>query len=167
MYEKNTTYYFIICFWFYVPIKSAASYYYACMRWLYREQIVDQNYTPNKDVKYLLCSPGFNVQLRQNGFSYDTYTDSNSSTDKEISFGPQNKPAKPESFTRHYHRVDINLAGCNTDAQIVGEDKLEAYYNYFTAGTPEGGVSNVHCYGKVIYKNIYPNIDLEFTTRPA
>lgn len=130
-------------------------------------QIVDQNYTPNKDVKYLLCSPGFNVQLRQNGFSYDTYTDSNSSTDKEISFGPQNKPAKPESFTRHYHRVDINLAGCNTDAQIVGEDKLEAYYNYFTAGTPEGGVSNVHCYGKVIYKNIYPNIDLEFTTRPA
>ena len=36
-------------------------------------QIVDQNYKPNPDVKYLLCSSYFNVQLRQTGFSYDTY----------------------------------------------------------------------------------------------
>src|SRR5581483_9275681 len=38
-------------------------------------QIVDQNYNPNPAVKYLLCQSGINVQLRQTGFSYDTYTE--------------------------------------------------------------------------------------------
>jgi len=41
-----------------------------------RGQIKDQNNKPNAAVKFLLSSPGFNVQLRQTGFSYDTYTDS-------------------------------------------------------------------------------------------
>jgi len=34
--------------------------------------------------------------------------------------------------------------------------------NYYTTGTPAEGVTGVHSYQKVIYKNIYPNIDLEF-----
>ena len=45
-------------------------------------QITDQNYKPNPAVKYLLCSPGFNVQLRQTGFSYDTYTDATDETEE-------------------------------------------------------------------------------------
>src|ERR1017187_1996669 len=48
-------------------------------------QIVDQDYKPNPAVKYLLCSPGFNVQLRQSGFSYDTYTDTPDETEDAIS----------------------------------------------------------------------------------
>src|SRR6185312_9850886 len=38
-------------------------------------QIVDQNNKPNPGVKYLCTGNGLNVQLRQTGFSYDTYTD--------------------------------------------------------------------------------------------
>ena len=37
-------------------------------------QIVDQNNKPNPAVLYLLNTPGFNVQLRNGGFSYDVYT---------------------------------------------------------------------------------------------
>src|ERR1700722_11655581 len=36
-------------------------------------QIRDQYKQANSDVKYLYCSPGFNLQLRTHGFSYDTY----------------------------------------------------------------------------------------------
>ena len=36
-------------------------------------QIVDQNGRKNNAVKYLLNTNGLNVQLRQNGFSYDVY----------------------------------------------------------------------------------------------
>jgi hypothetical protein len=36
-------------------------------------QIIDQDYKSNPTVLYLLNSPGFNVQLRRDGFSYDVY----------------------------------------------------------------------------------------------
>jgi hypothetical protein len=133
-------------------------------------QIVDQNYNPNPAVKYLYNGNGLNVQLRSTGFSYDTYVDTkDKSTDKtqETRFPLKGKDGmgQPESFTRHFHRIDIELVGCNTAAPMVSEDKSEAYYNYFTAGTPQGGVSEVHTFQKVTYKNIYPNIDLVFEMR--
>ena len=37
-------------------------------------QIIDQHSNPNPVVLYLLNTPGFNVQLRKNGFSYDIYS---------------------------------------------------------------------------------------------
>ena len=36
-------------------------------------QIIDQFGNPNPEVRFLLNMKGFNVQLRQNGFSYDIY----------------------------------------------------------------------------------------------
>jgi len=36
-------------------------------------QVIDQNNKPNPDVLYLLNTPGMNVQLRANGWSYDVY----------------------------------------------------------------------------------------------
>lgn len=36
-------------------------------------QIIDQKNKPNPAVLYLLNTPGFNVQLRRDGFSYDLY----------------------------------------------------------------------------------------------
>ncbi len=132
-------------------------------------QIVDQNYKPNSDVNYLFSSKDFNVALRQTGFSYDTYTDVYDST-IEISSTPnpmEEQFQKSKKFTRSFHRVDIELEGCATNAQLIAEGRSEAGYNYFTSGTPQGGVSDVHYFQKVSYKNIYPNIDLEFFIRTA
>ena len=124
-------------------------------------QIVDQNNKPNPNVKYLLCSPGFNVQLRQTGFSYDTYTEKKDTTYKKPNLPSHKfKNRFPDHFIRYYHRVDVELLGCNPDAKIIPIGMSSAYYNYFTTGTPAGGVKDVHYYQKVVYKNIYPNIDL-------
>jgi len=125
-------------------------------------QIVDQNYKPNTQVKYLLSTPGFNVQLRQTGFSYDTYTEEVHPSKDSESFSGKRKFQLPAHIFRSYHRVDVELAGCNPYAFIEAEKKSEAYYNYFTAGTPDEGVSYVHYYQKVTYKDIYPYIDLVF-----
>ncbi len=132
---------------------------------------MDQNDKPNPAVKYLLCSPGFNVQLRQTGFSYDTYTDEKDTSENYASLlfpnpGKDGMRPPPPKFKRHFHRVDIELDGCNPGAVMEAEGKSAAYYNYLTAGTPKGGVSNVHSYTKVTYKNIYPHIDLEFFASP-
>ena len=125
-------------------------------------QLIDQNYKPNTNVKYLLCHPGFNVQLRKTGFSYDTYSDTPDTALPPKTFGVNPKIKFHPRFTRHYQRVDIELSGCNPTPEIVPTNKSETYYNYFTTGTPREGVTNVHYYGSVLYKSIYPHIDLEF-----
>ncbi len=133
-------------------------------------QITDQNYNANPAVKYLLCSPGFNVQLRQTGFSYDTYTekvDSGRLSAVNERMTKLKGKKQPIPMVRNYHRVDVELLGCNPNAQLVAEGKSTAYYNYFTAGCPQGGVSYVHSYQQVTYKNIYPNIDLVFNASPS
>lgn len=130
-------------------------------------QVIDQNYQSNPSVKYLLCRPGFNIQLRQMGFSYDTYTDSVVS-DQELPVNKKWLPIKDKEqfkkIIRHYNRVDIKLIGCNPNAQLVAEEKSTAYFNYLTANMPKGGISDIYYYQNIMYKNIYPHIDLEFST---
>ncbi|XZF15700.1 GEVED domain-containing protein [Chitinophagaceae bacterium MMS25-I14] len=132
-------------------------------------QIRDQNGQPNNAVKYLLNMNGLNVQLRANGFSYDTWIMEASGDDEEI------KPAMPalpevgiaESLARRkntlkFHRVDIELKDANPQAEIVTELPLPGYTNKISG--PDI-FSEIHSFKKVTYKNIYPGIDLEFLAK--
>ena len=130
-------------------------------------QIIDQNNLPNPTVKYLWNGGGMKLQLRDNAFSYEVL--------RSEKF-PRRKPL-PESMMKdkryqglrdslvwHSHRVDVSLINANPHPELVAEEAQTEVLNYYTTGTPEEGVTNVHQYGKVTYKNIYPNIDLEFET---
>jgi hypothetical protein len=118
-------------------------------------QIQNQNHLPNPAVKFLLSCPGFNIQLRQTGFSYDIYTDTyeNRTTD----FGE--KFSEPDHFKRNFHRVDVELVNSNQNAQILSYDASTAYFNYLNS---QKEITGVHSFQKIVYKNIYPLIDLEF-----
>ncbi|MFI5221501.1 MAG: hypothetical protein ACHQK8_04175 [Bacteroidia bacterium] len=146
-------------------------------------QIIDQNNLPNPAVKYLFNSNpvhrsfseggGLNVQLRKNGFSYDTYRPLSSSPQRgenptahgfHANKFPVSEETKPDSI--YFHRIDIEFIGANANPQIIAEEPSEYYTNYYTPGTPEEGVLNVRTFHKVIYKNLYKGIDLEFHTPP-
>ena len=143
-------------------------------------QIIDQKNKPNPAVLYLLNTPGFNVQLRRDGFSYDLYEIRHEAPGTR----DQVKDKTDTYFSRHasrvtrhdstinyplsiinYHRIDITLAGSNPACQIIPSDPLPEYFNYFTASVPSDGIKNVRQYSKITYKNIYPGIDLEFFTK--
>jgi hypothetical protein len=51
------------------------------------------------------------------------------------------------------YRLDVELVGANKDAEIVKEEQRAYYENYYPKGI------TAHTYGKVTYKNVYPNID--------
>ncbi|MFN4364040.1 T9SS type B sorting domain-containing protein [Chryseobacterium hispalense] len=131
-------------------------------------QIIDQDGNANPDVKYLFHSAGLNVQIRTNGFSYDVYevkktTNPNSSKfkkDKSL----EGKTYYEDEFLYEnlYHRIDIELLNSNKNASIIAEGKSLDYNNYFNIPNQPKGVTKVHHFKKVIYKNIYPNIDLVF-----
>ncbi len=127
-------------------------------------QIHDQNYKANPDVKYLLCmGNGMNVQLKANGFSYDTYKTEVKEKVNDDSYDkmrPNNKPEK--DITYYFHRVDVELAGANTNPEIIAEEPSSDYLNYYNAVTPESGATFVRYYGKITYREIYPGIDMVF-----
>lgn len=122
-------------------------------------QIVDQDGKDNPSVKYLFLSNGLNVQLKKNGFSYDVYQvekikESNSKKTQNLS--------DQEKVKYKYHRVDIDLINSNPNAEIIPENKSPDYENFYNIPSKPNGVTNVHRFKKVTYKNIYNNIDLVF-----
>jgi hypothetical protein len=127
-------------------------------------QIHDQNYKANPDVKYLLCiGNGMNVQLKANGFSYDTYKTEVKEGVIDDSFNkmrPNNEPRK--DITYYFHRVDVELVGANTNPEIVADEPSSDYLNYYKTVTPESGATFVRHYKKITYKEIYPGIDMVF-----
>ena len=148
-------------------------------------QIYDQNFEPNPAVKYLLSlGNGLNVQLKANSFSYDTYiverkvpaSVKTSAGEKASSFAEASDGKKDEmemlrhpidsidnyEIIYHFHRIDIELINANPNPEIITSNPSPHYQNYYNAVCAEQGASFVSSFQKVIYKNIYSGIDLEF-----
>lgn len=133
-------------------------------------QIVDQNLKENKKVKYLLNTPGLNVQIREKGFSYDIYEAKKVPlTKKDKEFYGINRDSNTESnnFPEHslkysFHRIDIDFVNANQDSKIIAEEKSSDYDNYYNVTHVPEGITEVHKFQKVIYQNIYNNIDVVF-----
>lgn len=133
-------------------------------------QIIDQKGRKNNLVKYLLNTNGLNVQLRKNGFSYDIYEIKKSPLSKK-----HIKKSAPSSFIKEdslstsnystkyiYHRIDIDFENSNKNSVLIPEAKSFDYDNYYNIPNEPNGITNVHKFKKVTYKNIYNNIDVVF-----
>ena len=107
-------------------------------------QIHDQNNQPNEKVRYLLNLPNMNIQLKQNGFSYDTYVieQIGAETNHEMTLSKIKHPIVKRNY--HFHRVDVELINANSQPEIIAELPSEAYYNYYTTGTTEKDATNIH-----------------------
>jgi len=57
-------------------------------------------------------------------------------------------------------RMDLVLIGSNPKPKITASDQQEYFENFYTGGDANHGITNVHTYKTLIYKNIYPNIDM-------
>lgn len=132
-------------------------------------QIIDQKAKPNPEVKYLFNSAGLNVQIKKTGFSYDVYEVEKKVSKKkqatsENTINPklQKKQNQEVEYTSKYHRVDINLVNANTNVQIEANGKSPDYENYYNLEHNPKGVEKVHRYERIVYKNVYNNVDLVF-----
>ncbi len=149
-------------------------------------QITDQYRNPNSEVLYLYNSQGLNVQLKPYGFSYEVVKIERTPKAIGVKGKTDNvlhipEPWKMDSFdyTFKTHRIDISFEGMNKNIQIKPFEPSSDYINYYT-GSPvraplvgalppadfsqpeNNGITNIHHYQKILYTNIYPNIDVEF-----
>lgn len=60
--------------------------------------------------------------------------------------------------------LNIEWMGVNPNASIIGIDKVNNYFTYPDIYSKSGtSTLRARAFSKIIYKNIYPNIDLEYT----
>lgn len=151
-------------------------------------QITDQNNKLNTEVLFLYNGPGVHVQLKQNSFSYEiireirnpSISDSIGSANKKFTYlksGFRNENTATKKISSH--RIDISFTG--SASQTFTASKLQRNFNiipyepaddrisYFTSVTGEEGLEKIKHYKKILYKNLYPGIDLEFVinTKPS
>jgi len=61
-------------------------------------------------------------------------------------------------------RTDLILIGSNPNAQVIASDQQEYYENFYLAHTPEAGITYVHTFKTITYKEVYPHIDMVLNT---
>lgn len=130
-------------------------------------QIMDQNGVANTEVLYLGQFQGLYVQLRNGGFSYELRQESidaggNTRHSGDGVLGEAESPRMME-----IHRIDLEFIDFNQSFSVLEDMPLKEYCNFYTAGTPIDGITDVRSFERVVYQDFYPGIDLEFLSAPG
>lgn len=124
-------------------------------------QISDQFYHARPDVLFSGTNGDLVFHLRNNGISYQLSSVSDwktQNTSYRTHIVEQNTQVKVPTKTSIY-RIDVNWLNANTNCQIVKENEVAGYDNYYLESCPNGALF-VKSYKKITYKNVYPGIDL-------
>lgn len=101
--------------------------------------------TDANKVKFILKEKNLTVFLMDDGIAYQ-FIKPNSSNKNELD--------------AETHRMDIKLEGINEDSKIITVNRNDGKNFYHHENTIE-----INSYKKIVYRNIYPNIDWEIYTK--
>ena len=125
-------------------------------------QVVDMNNHLRPDILFSGETAGMKIYLRKTGLSYVIIKEESSRG--EIS---ETEKIETENMNIQHssniivHRIDMEFIGGNINPEIVASGQTEGYNNYYFAHCPQG-ITGVKGYAKVVYKDIYPGIDIVF-----
>jgi gliding motility-associated-like protein len=60
------------------------------------------------------------------------------------------------------HAYDVSFEGANPKVSLVPEREMVGYANYFLGNDPTKWASGVKTFGTIVYKNMYPGIDVRY-----
>jgi gliding motility-associated-like protein len=76
-----------------------------------------------------------------------------------------NPEEKESKYKTIYHKIAIQFEGANPNATIEAVGETPFYFGSINPTTPVG-IDNIKGYRKIVYHDIYPGIDLEYTFSP-
>jgi len=81
-------------------------------------------------------------------------------------FGVTIKLVTPDSDSFQTTGVAYTFRGANPDPEIVGLEPGESRVNFLVGKDPSSWYTNVPTYGSIVYRDLYPGIDLEYSGTP-
>lgn len=75
------------------------------------------------------------------------------------------KKEKEGKYNIEYQYAHMEWLGANPNVQIIASEKAEGYYTY--GNELENKTIKAFAYNKITYKNLYPNIDVEYVFHPV
>lgn len=119
-------------------------------------QVSDQNFLVRNDVLFVGKVANLMFHLKKNGISYQL---------NQINELPEITDESSISNAIHYqttsYRLDLNWLNINQSINIIPENRLKYTNNYYLEHCPEG-VLNVPSYQNIIYRDLYPGINLKW-----
>jgi hypothetical protein len=115
-------------------------------------------YVQGKDKSLYFTSEGMTVALNGSLSEKDRH-------DSGVPFSPGNRDLerkKIEAGSDSRWVVKVYFLGANRDVSPLGVEKTEAVISYFR-GKPEEWRTGLPTYSKIIYKNLWPGIDLTYS----
>src|SRR4030095_12972518 len=116
----------------------------------------------SNEILYVYSTPQFRMALQKNGFTYELYSSSTSSSGSYESgktFSGESDEDENLEEQLLANRVTVNFLNARQNISIEGINPRSYYFNYFTSAA---SVSHVPVFEKVVYNEVYPNIDLVF-----
>ncbi|MGQ0828040.1 MAG: DUF7948 domain-containing protein, partial [Bacteroidota bacterium] len=122
-----------------------------------------------ESIHYMLRQNGVFVYFSASGLTYqhDEFKKLTKEERRALKQTISKKKAAGENFEEELlpvsHFVNMKWKGANSNVQIIGENSVNDYFTY----PDRAGKSGKTCikaagYKKIIYKNLYPNIDVEY-----
>ncbi len=133
-----------------------------------RGQVAGTDGKARFDIAFTADAPGARLYFRNDGISYvfskmADPADVSSRTKRGISNEPLSDltvPDEQQNSGTEIFRLDMTLEGCNPYVRIRAEEPLPGYANFYLPHCPEG-VIGVREFGRIVYENVYKNVDLE------
>ena len=64
----------------------------------------------------------------------------------------------------HSHAYSMKFEGASAQPQIIADKQLQSYNNYILGNDPTKWSSNCRIFQAIVYKNVYPNVDVRYYT---
>lgn len=120
-------------------------------------QITDQYGKTRKDIDFKAKANGLNIFIGAGVIHYQWYQSNNKEKRKNEKTGlPDDGKSLPGDISAY--RMDVVLLGANKNATLTENETNGYYENYYTEPIGLKGAT-AHSFKRVIYKNVYPNID--------
>ena len=105
--------------------------------------------------------PGGKVYFENQGFTYDFIDTSPIGAVHGSSVDPASLAGLPR-IRRHTYRT--SFIGANDRASAAFYEQSATHYNFFLGNDPVHWAGNVSAFGRMVYENLYPQVDLHLYT---
>jgi gliding motility-associated-like protein len=116
----------------------------------------------NKDIKYAVEEPGKMIYFTTEGVIYHFY---NLEKNKNRKKGDKTKPR----YVSTHDFTSFDWVGANPDVKIVATEKQQTHHSYALKAdkaNPNASIDQCAAFKKITYKNLYPNVDVEYIIHP-